>query len=226
MADANTGEVKAKSGGEPVTGGAFGKKGIGWASFEWARNPYYNIIVIFIFTPYFANSVIQNGAMGQTLVSVTITIAGVIMAIVAPILGSTVDNAGRKKPLIFYTFAVLAVCSILLGFVTPDLPGAIPIGMFLLIVGYCSYTVSELLHNAMLPGAGEPKALPLVSGLGLAMGNGAGMILLIAVAVLSTNPPFGLTGIDISRLSAPTIGFWLLVFVTAFFLMMPDVYKK
>ena len=226
MADANTGVAKAESGGEQVTGGAFGKKGIGWASFEWARNPYYNIVVIFIFTPYFANSVIQNGAMGQTLVSVTITIAGVIMAIVAPILGSTVDKAGRKKPFIFYTFAVLALCSILLGFVTPDLPGAVPIGMFLLIVGYCSYTVSELLHNAMLPGAGEPKALPLVSGLGLAMGNGAGMILLIAVAVLSTNPPFGLTGIDVSRLSAPTIGFWLLIFMAAFFLLMPDVYKK
>ena len=228
MADAENevADPAAEGGAEPVAGGAFGKKGMGWASFEWARNPYYNIVVIFIFTPYFASSVIDSGAMGQTLIAVTIAIAGVIMAFVSPILGSVVDHAGRKKPLIFYTFAVLASCSILLGFVTPDLPGAIPIGMFLLIVGYCSYTVSELLHNAMLPGAGEPKALPLVSGLGLAMGNGAGMLLLIAVAVLSTNPPFGLTGIDVSRLSAPTIGFWLLVFMTAFFLMMPDVYKK
>lgn len=226
MADANTGAAKAESGGEQVTGGAFGKKGIGWASFEWARNPYYNIVVIFIFTPYFASSVIQNGELGQTLVGVTIMIAGVIMAIVSPILGSTVDNAGRKKPFLFYTFVVLAVCSILLGFITPDMPGAIPIGMFLLIVGYCSYTVSELLHNAMLPGAGEPKALPLVSGLGLAMGNAAGMVLLMAVAFLSLAPPLGLTDIDVSRLSAPTIGIWLLVFMTAFFLLMPDVYKK
>ena len=177
---------------DQVTGGAFGKKAIGWASFEWARNPYYNIIVIFIFTPYFANAVINSGELGQTLVGVAIAIAGVIMAIVSPILGSIVDNAGPKKPFIFYTFGVLALCALLLGFVTPDLPGAIPIGMFLLIVGYCSYTISELLHNAMLPGAGDSKALPLVSGLGLAMGNGAGMVLLIAVAVVSTVQPFGL----------------------------------
>lgn len=228
MADATIGEAEpnAANGAVAVSGGAFGKKGIGWASFEWARNPYYNIVVIFIFTPYFANSVIDSGELGQTLVGVTIAIAGVIMAIVSPILGSIVDNAGPKKPFVFYTFCVLALCAILLGFVTPDLPGAIPIGMFLLIVGYCSYTVSELLHNAMLPGAAEPKALPLVSGLGLAMGNGAGMVLLIAVAVLSTNPPFGLTGLDVSRLSAPTIGVWILVFMGAFFLMMPDVYKQ
>lgn len=228
MADASvrSDNAEAQSNREEVTGGVFGKKGIGWASFEWARNPYYNIIVIFIFTPYFANTVIANGELGQTLIGATIAIAGVIMAIVSPILGSVVDKAGPKKPFIFITFAVLAVCSILLGFITPDLPGAIPIGMFLLIVGYCSYTVSELLHNAMLPGAGRPSALPLVSGLGLAMGNAAGMVLLLAVAVLSTNPPFGLTGIEISRLSAPTVGFWIFIFMGAFFLMMPDVYKK
>lgn len=211
---------------EQITGGPFGKKGFGWASFEWARNPYYNIVVIFIFTPYFANSVIDNGEMGQTLVGVTIAIAGIIMAIVSPILGSIVDNAGPKKPIIFYTFSVLAGASILLGLISPDLPGAVPIGMLLLIIGYCAYTVSELLHNAMLPGAGRPSALPLVSGLGLAMGNAAGMGLLIAVAVLSQNPPFGLTGIDVSRLSAPTIGFWLLIFMLVFFLLMPDVHKK
>lgn len=227
MAEVSTGAGEAETGASTgVTGGPFGKKAIGWASFEWARNPYYNIVVIFIFTPYFANSVIQSGELGQTLVGVTIAIAGIIMAIVSPILGSIVDNAGPKKPFVFYTFAVLAVCSILLGFVTPSLPGAIPIGMFLLIVGYCSYTVSELLHNAMLPGAGEPSALPLVSGLGLSMGNAAGVVLLVAVATLSNNPPFGLTGIDLTRLSAPTVGIWILIFMTLFFLLMPDVYKK
>lgn len=227
MAEVSTGAGDAESGNPAdVTGGPFGKKALGWASFEWARNPYYNIIVIFIFTPYFANSVIQSGEMGQTLVGVTIAIAGIIMAFVSPILGSIVDNAGSKKPFIFCTFGVLAACAILLGFVTPGLPGAVPIGMFLLIVGYCAYTVSELLHNAMLPGAGQPSALSLVSGLGLAMGNAAGMVLLIAVASLSDNPPFGLAGIDVARLSAPTVGFWILMFMAVFFVLMPDVHKK
>ncbi len=211
---------------EEVTGGPFGKKGFGWASFEWARNPYYNIVVIYVFTPYFAASVIQGGEMGQTLVGATIAIAGVIMAIVSPILGSIVDNAGPKKPALYYTFGALAGCSILLGFVTPDLPGAIPIGMALLIVGYCAYTVSELLHNAMLPGAGRPSALPLVSGLGLSLGNAAGMVLLIVVAILSQNPPFGISGVDVARLSAPAIGFWLILFIPVFFILMPDVFKK
>lgn len=209
-----------------ATGGAFGSKGLGWAGFEWARNPYYNIVVIYVFTPYFAGAVIQNGELGQTLVGTTIAIAGVIMAILSPVLGSIVDKAGQKKPFVFWTLLTLGVCSLLLGAITPGLPGAIPLGMLLLIIGYCSYTVSELLHNAMLPGAGRPSALPMISGLGLSMGNAAGMLLLISVAVLSSNPPFGLSDIDIARLSAPAIGLWLALFIPLFFIFMPDVFKR
>lgn len=211
---------------DPVSGGALGKKGIGWAIFEWARNPYYNIVVIYIFTPYFANTVIQGGEVGQTVVGGMIAVAGIIMAIVSPVLGSIVDNAGPKKPFIFWTLGTLALCSFLLGFVTPSFSAAIPLGMLLLIIGYCAYTVSELLHNAMLPGAGKTSSLPMISGLGLSLGNAAGMVLLASIAVIAANPPFGLSDTDVARLSGPTIGLWLLLFIPIFFLLMPDVFKK
>ncbi|MEL6858223.1 MAG: MFS transporter [Pseudomonadota bacterium] len=218
-------EAAGEAGAPTIDGGTFGTKGLGWAFFEWARNPYYNIVVIYVFTTYFASTVIADGTLGQTLVGVTIAIAGVVMAIVSPILGSIVDGAGPKKPFIFWTLGLLATCSLLLGFITPELPAAIPLGMALLVVGYCSYTVSELLHNAMLPGAGRPTALPMISGLGLAMGNAAGVFMLAAVAVFSTNPPFGLDGADVARLSAPAVGVWLILFIPFFFWLMPDVYK-
>lgn len=216
-------EVTAST--ETTEGGPFGKKGIGWAIFEWARNPYYNVVVIFIFTPYFSSYVVKGGELGQTVVGATIAIAGVIMAIVSPILGSIVDNAGPKKPFLFWTLGILATCSLLLGFIEPSIPLAVPLGMLLLIVGYCSYTVSELLHNAMLPGAGKSSSLPMISGLGLALGNGAGMVLLVAVVVLGENPPFGLDQQDIARLSAPAIAIWLVLFIPIFFALMPDVHK-
>ncbi|MDG1826571.1 MAG: MFS transporter [Henriciella sp.] len=208
-----------------VTGGALGPKGIGWGMFEWARNPYYNVVVIYVFAPYFAASVVNNGAMGQTLVSLTITIAGVIMAIIAPVLGTIVDKAGSKKPFIFIVLGIMGIASLLLGLVTPDLPGAIPIGMLLMIIGYCCYSVSELLHNAMLPGAGRAKSLPLISGLGLSLGNAAGVIALIAVLIAAQSGFLGYSASEISRLSAPFIAIWLFVFIGVFFWLMPDVYK-
>lgn len=210
---------------EHATGGALGKKGWGWALFEWARNPYYNVIVISIFTPYFSSKVIQSGELGQIIVSATITIAGVIMAIASPLLGSIVDKGGRKKPFIFVTLFVLAICALLLIFVKPDSPIAVPLGMLLLIIGYCTYTVSELLHNAMLPSAGASKSLPLISGLGLSLGNGAGVVMLIAITIISTTLPFGLTPEAVSRLSAPAVGLWILFFMAPFFLLLPDHYN-
>jgi len=241
----------------PVTGGMFGKKGIGWAVFEWARNPYYNVVVIYVFAPYFAASIVNDGSLGQTLVGLTIAIAGVIMAIVAPILGAIVDQAGAKKPAVFMALGTLGLCSLLMGFITPDLPFAIMVGIVLMVIGYCAYTVSELLHNAMLPGAGAGKSLPGISGLGLSLGNAAGVIMLLLIfaagqsatseigprlVVLEASLAEGSliyfddyvetsrlveeAGSRISRLAAPAVALWLVVFIGFFFWLMPDVYKS
>lgn len=209
-----------------ATGGALGSKGIGWAIFEWARNPYYNVVVIYAFTPYFTASVIGDPDLGQTLIGVTIALAGIIMAIVSPVLGSIVDKGGAKKPVVALSLGAIIVCSLLLGFITPDLPAAVPIGMALLLTAYCAYTVSELMHNAMLPGAGRTKSLPMISGLGLSLGNAAGVISLLVIYYVSQNPPAGLSEADVGRLSAPTVGVWLLLFIPFFFWLMPDVYQK
>lgn len=214
-------EVNSKT--EPVTGGAFGIKGLAWAVFEWARNPYYNVIVIYVFTPYFAQYVVGGGAAGQTVVANTIAAAGLIMAVLAPVLGVIVDKGGRKKLFIFAVLATIVVCSVGLGFIFPDTPNAIPIGMVLLATAYCCYTISELLHNALLPAAGQPSALPMISGLGLAAGNIAGVIMLVGL-ILASNfsawvdaRPGG-----IGPLSGPIVAIWLSVFIIPFFIFMPD----
>lgn len=218
------GPVSAPADGhQAATGGAFGIKGLAWAVFEWARNPYYNIIVIYVFTVYFANDVVGDSVEGQAIVADTIFIAGITMAILAPLLGVIVDRGGGKKIFIFLTLAILGACSFALGFIRPDLPGAIPIGMTLLVFGYCSYTLSEILHNALLPAAGEPKALPVVSGLGLFMGNIAGVVMLIGLFIIGQSAIPWIEGMGgVGPFSAFAVAIWLAVFIIPFFLFMPD----
>ena len=38
-----------------------------WVLFEWATQPFYTLIVTFLFAPYFANVVVGNQAEGQAL---------------------------------------------------------------------------------------------------------------------------------------------------------------
>lgn len=222
MAD-NALSLQADLNPAPETGRAFGLKGFAWGIFEWARNPYYNVIVIYVFAPYFAEAVVGGGADGQAVVADTIKIAGLIMALLAPILGLLVDKGGGKKGPIFVVLAGLAICAILLGGVHPGAPAAVPMGMTLLIVGYCCYTVSELLHNSILPAAGEARALPMISGLGLAMGNTAGVLMLVALLLtgLFTSWADPIPG-GIAALSGPVVGIWLIVFIIPFFVLMPD----
>ena len=217
------GSVTAAQGHQAATGGAFGIKGIAWAIFEWARNPYYNIIVIYVFAPYFATAVVGGGVEGQAAVADTIKYAGFICAVLAPMLGVIVDKGGGKKGFIFVALLTLGICAFGLGWVRPGVSGAVTIGMTLMVIGYCAYTVSELLHNSILPAAGEPKALPMISGLGLALGNFASVSLLIALSI--SNETVGWikeTPGGVGSLSGPIVAIWLFVFIIPFFMFMPD----
>ena len=47
------------------TGGPMGRTGFAWAVFEWARNPYYILIVIYIFAPYFAREIVGADLLAE-----------------------------------------------------------------------------------------------------------------------------------------------------------------
>ena len=40
---------------------------IGWALFDWATQPFYTLVVTFLFAPYFVNGFVDDPARGQTL---------------------------------------------------------------------------------------------------------------------------------------------------------------
>ena len=211
------------------TSGAFSKSGLAWVVFEFARNPYYNLIVVYIFATYFAEQVAGGGAQGFATASLVGTIAGMVAAPTSPILGLIADQAGRRKPAIAVFLAVLATCAALLWFSKPEGQGGLGVGwtMLILIMGYCSYTYSETLHNAMLPSAARPSAVPLLSGMALASANFASVGMFIAFLILLALPAVPAFGLDPEsfehiRIVGPFIAVWLLVFIIPFFLFMPD----
>lgn len=200
--------------------------GVWWASFDFARSPFYYVVVIYIFSTYFTETVVADGAKGQGIYSSTVTIAGLFMAILAPLLGGYMDRGGAKKPVLLALMIVLALASIGLAFVVPGSPVAIPLAMVLLIVASCCYTVSELFHNALLPAAGTRLQIPMISGLGLSLGSLAAVLVLLLVFYFLKAPPLGLTEQDVARLSGAVCGVWLLVFIMPFWFGMPDLYQQ
>jgi len=234
--DAALAEAANTSATPDVTGGPFGIKGLAWAMFEGARNPYYNVIVIYIFAPYFADVIIGGGERGLTLSGLTITIAGIVTALTAPFLGVIADKAGRRKPPIAFFIAILAICSFALWWSTPNGPFGVWSTMAILATAYCCYGYSEVLHNAMLPQAGRSDALPYISGLGLAMGNllSVGILLFFLFGLLMPGQidlPFVASEqvLDLDRaahepqrFAGPFIAVWMVLLIIPFFHYMPD----
>jgi UMF1 family MFS transporter len=220
----------------------FAPAGFSWALFEFARNPYYMLIVTYVFPPYFAQYIVGDSVEGQAVVADATTWAGIIGALTAPILGAMMDRGGARKPVMGIFLAMIAVSGAALWW---SMSGAVPdpadpsksvfhptnagLGvtgtMMFLILGFVGYTYSEMMHNAMLKSAGRPKSLAAISGMGIGLGQLSSALCLAAlVVVVTTAPQLGAaqSGFLLQRGAGPFVAIWMLALVLPFFLFMPD----
>lgn len=232
-----TANRKATAPASARVGGLMQPAGFSWALFEFARNPYFMLIVTYVFPPYFAQFVVGDPVNGQATVAEATKWAGVIGALTAPILGSMMDRGGARKPVMFVFLAMLVVSGVSLwwslpgtvdasGAFTPPAAGLGVLGtMMFLILGFVGYTYSEMMHNAMLRTAGNPESLSQISGGGIGLGQlasalGLGVVVVIALAAGYLGGPEG--EYMLQRGSGPFMALWLIVFVIPFFIYTPD----
>src|ERR1044072_1700110 len=69
-----------------------------WIFFDWAAQPYFTLITTFVFAPYFATHVASNPAQGQALWGFATAAAGMLIALLSPVLGAIADCRGRRQP--------------------------------------------------------------------------------------------------------------------------------
>ena len=78
-----------------------------WAFGQGARDPYYILVVIYIFYPYFSNTVVGDPIEGQSLLGYTNAAACFALALLASVLGAVADKNGRLSEAITGTVDVL-----------------------------------------------------------------------------------------------------------------------
>jgi MFS transporter, UMF1 family len=187
--------------------------------------------------PYIATVVIGDPVRGQEMLSRWHTISGLSVALTAPFLGAAADRLGHRKPLLAGVLLLLTPAILLQYWAMPGGEG-LPlwaVGMAIIAAGV-TFTWTEVLHNSMLPVAAAPKALPHVSGLGLALGNLSSVFLLVFVLwgialpgqvglpFLPERPLFGLDPAqhEPSRVVAIICAVWLALFALPLFLFTRD----
>src|SRR6204780_753969 len=99
---------------------------VSWIFFDWAAQPYFTLITTFVFSPYFATHVASDPASGQSLWGFATAAAGLVIALLSPVLGAIADASGRRKPWIAAFGALLVIGASLMWFGRPGDTSVIP----------------------------------------------------------------------------------------------------
>ena len=217
------------------------KKIWGWWFFDWASQPYNTLILTFIFGPYFAKVVtgllVESGmgadeasAQAQAYWGYGLSVSGLLIAILAPVLGAIADSTGRRMPWVWVFSIMYVVGSYMLWYTAPaqfDMTRT----LVFFGIGLIGMEFATIFTNAMLPTLGSKEQLGKISGSGWAFGYIGGVIALAIMlllfqagasgkTMLGIPPVLGLdpaTGAD-TRAVGPLTAIWYVVAMIPFFL--------
>ncbi|WP_424966333.1 MFS transporter [Dinoroseobacter sp. S375] len=209
----------------------------GWMMFDWASQPYNTLLLTFVFGPYFA-TVVGDPVEAQALWGYALTLSGLSIAVLAPILGSLADQAGRRMPWIigFSLLYVAGASTLWLAAPGTDLVWVVLIAFGLGLIGM---EFATIFTNAMLPDLGPPAEIGRISGTGWAVGYAGGVVALLIMLLFLAENEAGVTllgqppalGLDPdtregTRSVGPFTALWFVVFMIPFFLWVRETPAK
>ena len=206
----------------------------GWFFFDWASQPYNTLLLTFIFAPYI-KELMQDGAAAQSAWGFGIGAAGVIIALLAPVLGALADMSGNRMRWIWAFSAAYVIGAFALWWAEPgNFNLYIILGFFAL--GMIGMEFATIFTNSMLPDLGTRAEIGRISGNGWAFGYLGGLVsLVVMLALLAENAETGKTFIGIdpilgldpaaregTRAVGPLTAIWYAVFMIPFFVWVRD----
>jgi len=195
---------------KPVSSGVTKRKVFAWALWDWATQPFLTVILTFVWVPSFltssfflepdvaAQGVGADGAALECTASNSMTayctglgslaqnlgwgvaIAGVLVALLAPVLGQRADAAGRRKAMLAIFTGLLIVAQFGMAFVDGQ-PAYFWFGVSLLAAASVFNEIAGVNYNALLVSVSTKNTLGRVSGLGWGFGYFGGILALVIV---------------------------------------------
>ena len=205
---------------------------VSWALWDWGTQPFYTVITTFVFTVYITQPEFAwnpNNTDGPTqALSISTTICGVVIAVIAPVLGQSADRSGHLVRNMRWLTWVLAAISMALWFIAPS-PAYLILALVLLAVGTIVGEISSSFYNATIDQVATEKNVGKVSGFGWGMGYMGGILVLLLILFVFIQPevaPFGITDPPMGpmriRASMIVCGLWTLLWTIPAFLTLKD----
>jgi len=201
----------------------------GWMMFDWASQPYNTLLLTFVFGPYFA-TVVGDATEAQVLWGRGLTVAGLCIALSAPVLGAMADAGGRRLPWIAGFSLLYVLGASALWFAVPDMQSAWLV-LLAFGVGLFGAEFGLIFVSAMLPDLARREEVGRLSASAWALGYVGGVLALglmlaffaeneAGMTLLGNPPALGLDPAmrEGTRFVGPFTALWYALFMIPFFL--------
>ena len=194
-----------------------------WAFYDWANSAYSTTVMAgffpLFFKEYWADP--NNPTHSTFYLGMANSIASIVVAALAPLLGSVADQGSTKKKFLIL-FAFLGV--IMTGGLWMVAQGNWEMAVFFYVLATIGFASGNVFYDALLPGLASEERVDAVSSLGFGLGYLGGGLLFLVNVFMYLKPeifgiPDGATAIKISFLS---VAVWWAVFTIPLILFVPE----
>jgi MFS transporter, UMF1 family len=153
-----------------------------WGFWDWAFSAFNAVATTFVFNTYLSSSAFGDPARESELLGGFTAVAGIVIAIVAPVAGQRTDASGHRKRWLAINSGVVALCLLGTVFVKNE-PGYLWLGLACIAVGTVFYELATVFYNSLLPLVSTPRTVGKISAFGWSMGYFGSIVLLVIILV-------------------------------------------
>ena len=200
------------------------KKAIfGWAMYDWANSAFATTVMAGFF-PIFFKQYWSSGAdttVSTARLGAANSIAGIIIALLAPVLGAIADRGSSKKKFLFF-FAYMGV--VMTSSLYMVSKGSWPMAVMLYVLASIGFSGSNIFYDSLITGIASAEKLDFVSAFGFSLGYlGGGLLFAVNVWMTLSPGTFGFADAgEAVRFSFLTVGIWWAVFSVPVLLLVKE----
>ncbi len=197
----------------------FNRRTLSWALYDWANSAYATIVLAVFFPLVFSNYWFAGSGSenSTTPLGIANSVAGLVIVLLAPVLGAIADKGGIKKKFLF-TFAAIGIVFVSSLFFVEQ--GEWLLALCVYALAGIGFAGANIFYDALIVDVSARDKFDIVSAFGFAAGYlGGGLTLVIAIAFTTTPETFGFAGKDQAMLASfILVGLWWAVFSIPLFL--------
>ena len=194
-----------------------------WAFYDWGNSAYSTTVMAgffpLFFKEYWADP--HNPNQSTFYLGMANSIASIVVASLAPLLGSIADQGSAKKKFLTF-FAFLGV--IMTGGLWMVSQGNWQMAVLFYVMATIGFASGNVFYDSLLPGLASEERVDVVSSLGFGLGYlGGGLLFLVNVFMYLKPEIFGISdGATAIKLSFLSVAVWWAVFTIPLILFVPE----